>query len=664
MSDIAEFIVSEKFGWFLTYSFGYGLMLLPFFYLAGICSRRVPSEIRYSILLALMSVTIVVPILAAAKLLNDLPAVETLNTNSAPLSGSFEIFAPEPVVESESITSLPESSGADGRSEFQATQLIVWLPLVWSVGVFATSVFIGLGFWGTRRLVRNAAALPDSLLVHVQCLNSEFRAFKKVTVRISDRVISPVLVGVIKPIILLPVAATGWDEQTFRFVLLHEFAHVRRFDNLVNFGQRLIEILLFFQPAVWLVSHWVRCEREVCCDRFVVRQTNRPKAYAQTLLQLAQHKVVSLDQLAMSSMASRSIGFRIRRLLRKEEPMKFSFLWLLVACVSILTATSGLISTSIADDEIPVAKEIQVADEPILETEEAAADPEPAVVERVVVSQANVVADKAVAVGISGIISRGNRCEVSPQVSGQIIALVVKVGDRVKAGQMIARIDSSLLEAELAELKHKAKSRVAIKFAEQSIDSEILRLNGMRERNAKVPGQLFTDDEIREQELQIIKCKAELEKATEDVVAAELAVRTKQVELSQYRIHAPIDGVVVGSAVTVGSSVRAYTTRMLEIVDPSDLEMRCDVPAAQASTLKLGTQVEFKVRKNIGVEPVYGAVVTFGQAGIDGTVEVICRLKDPLEQFHKGTQGTARFLASKDLPPTQPNDEPNAKANQ
>ncbi len=45
--------------------------------------------------------------------------------------------------------------------------------------------------------------------------------------------------------------------------------------------------MLFFQPAVWIVSHWVRTEREHCCDAAVVRHTRRPTEYAQTLAALA-----------------------------------------------------------------------------------------------------------------------------------------------------------------------------------------------------------------------------------------------------------------------------------------------------------------------------------------------------------------------------------------
>ena len=97
-----------------------------------------------------------------------------------------------------------------------------------------------------------------------------------------------VLVGILRPVILLPPAAlTGWSPDEIEMVLLHELAHVRRWDNAVNLAQRTVEAFLFFHPAVWLVSNWIRREREACCDAVVIGRTNRPHAYAELLVALA-----------------------------------------------------------------------------------------------------------------------------------------------------------------------------------------------------------------------------------------------------------------------------------------------------------------------------------------------------------------------------------------
>ena len=149
-----------------------------------------------------------------------------------------------------------------------------------------------------------------------------------VAVAICERVATPVLVGIVKPMILLPPSAlTGWSIDDIEMVLLHELAHVRRWDNLVNLAQRVIESLLFFHPAVWLLSNWVRQEREACCDAVVVGRTEQPHAYAELLVALAAQmpRSVLFYPAATSAMAAGPLRGRIRRILQLEDdPMLIS----------------------------------------------------------------------------------------------------------------------------------------------------------------------------------------------------------------------------------------------------------------------------------------------------------------------------------------------------
>jgi len=158
-------------------------------------------------------------------------------------------------------------------------------------------------------------------------------------VAVCDLVATAVLVGIIRPLILLPAAAMGgWGPEQIEMVLLHELAHVRRWDNLVNLLRRLVESMLFFHPAVWIVSGWIRQEREHCCDRIVVAHTGRAYAYAETLLALASEPA----PLAAFSLAllprRRHLVRRIRRILTPwdNHPMKLSRSLILIVATAIL----------------------------------------------------------------------------------------------------------------------------------------------------------------------------------------------------------------------------------------------------------------------------------------------------------------------------------------
>ena len=111
-------------------------------------------------------------------------------------------------------------------------------------------------------------------------------------------------------------------------ILLHELAHVRRRDNLVNLLQRLVESALFFHPAVWLISTWVRREREYCCDEAVVRHTGEPQRYVELLAGLAVNcltggelecLLASPSEVATSAMARCDVIGRIRYIMKKED---------------------------------------------------------------------------------------------------------------------------------------------------------------------------------------------------------------------------------------------------------------------------------------------------------------------------------------------------------
>ena len=182
---------------------------------------------------------------------------------------------------------------AVSRSSWLAARLdalAACLPWLWLVGSPLTFAWLALGLAGAERLRRRSLPLKEESDLSQLCrrLAVAFGIGRDVAVAVCDRVATPVLVGIVRPLILLPAAAMGgWGPEQIEMVLLHELAHVRRWDNLVNLLQRLVESLLFFHPAVWIVSGWIRQEREHCCDRIVVAHTGRAYAYAETLLALA-----------------------------------------------------------------------------------------------------------------------------------------------------------------------------------------------------------------------------------------------------------------------------------------------------------------------------------------------------------------------------------------
>ncbi|TWT33980.1 Regulatory protein BlaR1 [Posidoniimonas corsicana] len=224
-----------------------------------------------------------------------------------------------------------------------------WLPWLWLAGAPLTFLLLATGLIGVERLRRGAQPVTTGPL-HEALLSAanKLRLGGRVALALSDRVAQPVLIGVLRPLVLLPAsAATGWTSDQLEMVLLHELAHARRWDNLVNLLQRLVESLLFFHPAVWLVSRWLRADREQCCDALVVRLTEDPRSYAELLVTVAEQSSAGRPALAApglvaTGMASHPLTRRVRRILQlEEEPMLVSKRLLLALLVVGLGLTGA-----------------------------------------------------------------------------------------------------------------------------------------------------------------------------------------------------------------------------------------------------------------------------------------------------------------------------------
>ena len=147
----------------------------------------------------------------------------------------------------------------------------------------------------------------------------------------------PVVMGVIRPVILMPVGLlAGLPVGQVDAILLHELAHIRRYDYLVNLMQAVVEGLLFYHPAVWWISRMMRTERENCCDDLVVSVTGGALEYATALTELENRRaeLSASPSPSHAALAATDGGLmrRVRRLLGKQDHGY-------IPAVPVLTAT-------------------------------------------------------------------------------------------------------------------------------------------------------------------------------------------------------------------------------------------------------------------------------------------------------------------------------------
>ena len=168
------------------------------------------------------------------------------------------------------------------------------LLVAWLIGVAFLSLRLCVGWWTARRLTRVSVSQPRlEILSHAERIMGALKIQGAVTVLESALVKVPMTMGWWKPVVLLPAAAmTGLSLEQIDALVAHELAHVRRHDYLVNLAQSAIETLLFYHPAVWLVSGAVRHERELCCDDIALEVCGGDSVtYASALADLEQMRI-------------------------------------------------------------------------------------------------------------------------------------------------------------------------------------------------------------------------------------------------------------------------------------------------------------------------------------------------------------------------------------
>jgi beta-lactamase regulating signal transducer with metallopeptidase domain len=161
------------------------------------------------------------------------------------------------------------------------------LPLVvalWALGCLLGALRLGCGWALAGSWRRRGFAPPRGWDARLADLSARMGLGGTVLLLASDRVDTPLAMGVLKSVILVPSALfTGMAPDLLEALLAHELAHVLRHDYLANLLQNGIEIVLFYHPAVWWISRRIRVEREVLADGHAAKVLGEPRRLALAL---------------------------------------------------------------------------------------------------------------------------------------------------------------------------------------------------------------------------------------------------------------------------------------------------------------------------------------------------------------------------------------------
>ena len=245
-----------------------------------------------------------------------------------------------PVVPAQNAMSVPEAAAfntAAGAAD-------PWVA-IWAVGTLLCAAFFAAAYWKCRREF-NASLPVDNDNMYVKVWLSEHRIYRPIEIRQSGRISAPLTYGVFRPVILMP-KTTDWDDQdTLKYVLTHEFVHIRRFDAVTKLVVTAVLCVHWFNPAVWLMYVLANRDIELSCDETVIRRFGEraKSAYAMALIRMEETRS-GLAPLC-NNFSKNAIEERIMAIMKikKTSPAALIASAVLVACVTTAFATSAQVA--------------------------------------------------------------------------------------------------------------------------------------------------------------------------------------------------------------------------------------------------------------------------------------------------------------------------------
>ncbi len=232
-----------------------------------------------------------------------------------PVSIAQSQLSPKPVSSIPITSTQPQLNAVTGQSNpLTALHWTDWIAIVWAgAGLFLLiRLIVGIG------AVWHISACGNNFSRAVKQCRSNWT--QRTDVRLSNRITVPMVWGFLRPVILLPVEADQWQTERLRAVLLHELAHIKRWDWTMLIVAQIMCTVYWFNPLVWFAAHWMRIEAEQACDDQVLNAGYQSTDYAQLLLDITRNvKIAKATSLAAVAIArSSKIERRLRTVLAEN----------------------------------------------------------------------------------------------------------------------------------------------------------------------------------------------------------------------------------------------------------------------------------------------------------------------------------------------------------
>lgn len=225
-----------------------------------------------------------------------------------------------------------------------------WVILIWFSIIVFRFIRLTVGLYELQRIKKiNVFSAGEYWNNRIKELCRQLNINKHVQLLQSAITRMPVAIGFLKPVVLFPAAMlASLPANEVEAILLHELAHIRRKDFLVNLLQSIVEIIFFFNPAVLWVSALIKIERENCCDDIAITITDSKQNYIKALLSFQEYNLPAEASLATAFAGEKKYLLdRVKRIIYNHNKTlnnmekKFLAVGIIITSVCIFTFSSS-----------------------------------------------------------------------------------------------------------------------------------------------------------------------------------------------------------------------------------------------------------------------------------------------------------------------------------
>ncbi|MBS1502810.1 MAG: M56 family metallopeptidase, partial [Bacteroidetes bacterium] len=253
---------------------------------------------------------------------------------------------------------IPHQTAYSSRYFYTVEGILPYVTFIYIAGLIFNTAKL---FMTRTRLseIKQTVSIDIPMMRKIAEFAEKLEIDDRISFGLSKLVDVPCVFGYVKPFILLPASiATSLSTEEIEAILLHELAHIKRNDYMMNLLQQAMQIMLFFNPFAQLVGRIISRERENACDDIVIESTQKPIVYAHALLKLEESRTQQW-QIALAATGKKKYQLlnRIERIMKTKKPIG-NVRHILLATVVLVASITGLawLNPSIAHGKISFNK--------------------------------------------------------------------------------------------------------------------------------------------------------------------------------------------------------------------------------------------------------------------------------------------------------------------